>query len=220
MSETLYFTPSEVVLLNGESFVSGAGFLNKYVVLPSEQGVDSHKLAVAACSAAVLANEQFGLLRLTPSVNSTLFGLVKTPTLLLEPTGAQPGWPAGTLEADLFEVARRQQVVKRNNLYNVIYQWLGQDVGAPFYTVLQMVEQGLAQRGLLQQVEAKTLGIFKYKKLALPDSTRPLIAGQSIAPVQQLLQQCEQFRPDIWQRMQKNIQKAINARTEHTDTDD
>ena len=88
MAETMVFTPSEVVILNGERFAPSASVLNKYTVYASGQGVNANKLAVAAWSAALLANEQYGLIRLTPSVNSTLFGLVKTPTLLVEPTGA------------------------------------------------------------------------------------------------------------------------------------
>ena len=219
MAETMVFTPSEVVILNGEHFAPSASVFNKYEVLASGQGVNANKLAVAAWSAALLTNEQYGLIRLTPSVNSTLFGLVKTPTLLVEPTSVQPGWPAGTLEADLLQVASRLQTTRQNNLHMIVYSWLGSDYGAPFHMVLQMVEQGLGQRGLMQEIEGRTLGIFKTKKLVLPDSTRPLIAGQSIAPVQQMLQQCEQFRPDVWKVMQKNIEKAISQRTEHTDSD-
>jgi hypothetical protein len=219
MADTMYFTPSEVVLLNGERFAQSAALVNKYTVHASGQGVSSNKLAVAVWSAALLANEQYGLIRLTPSVNSTLFGLVKTPTLLVEPTGVQPGWPAGTLEADLLQVASRLQTTKQNNLHMIVYSWLGSDTSAPYHMVLQMVEQGLGQRGLMQEVEGRALGIFKTKKLVLPDSTRPLIAAQPIAPVQQLLQQCEQFRPDVWKTMQKNIEKAISQRTEQTDSD-
>ena len=219
MADTMYFTPSEVVLLNGERFAQPAALVNKYTVHASGQGVSSNKLAVVVWSAALLANEQYGLIRLTPSVNSTLFGLVKTPTLLVEPTGVQPGWPAGSLEANLIEVTRQLQATRQNNLHMIVYRWLGSDYSAPFHMVLQMVEQGLGQRGLMQEVEGRTLGIFKTKKLVLPDSTRPFIAGQPISPVQQLLQQCEQFRPDVWKTMQKNIEKAISQRTEQTDSD-
>jgi hypothetical protein len=219
MAETMVFTPSEVVILNGERFAPSASVLNKYTVYASGQGVNANKLAVAAWSAALLANEQYGLIHLTPSVNSTLFGLVKTPTLLVEPTGVQPGWPAGTLEADLLLVASRLQTTRQNNLHMIVYSWLGSDYGAPFQMVIKEIEQGLGKRGLMVEEQAKALGIFKYKKLTLPDSTRPLIAGQSIAPVQQMLQQCEQYRPDVWKVMQKNIDKAISQRTEQSDSD-
>ena len=219
MAETMVFTPSEVVILNGERFAPSASVLNKYTVYASGQGVNANKLAVAAWSAALLANEQYGLIRLTPSVNSTLFGLVKTPTLLVEPTGVQPGWPAGTLEADLLQVASRLQTTRQNNLHMIVYSWLGSDYGAPFQMVIKEIEQGLGKRGLMVEEQAKALGIFKYKKLVLPDSTLPLIAQQPVAPVQQMLQQCEQFRPDVWKVMQKNIEKAISQRTEQTDSD-
>ena len=220
MAETMVFTPSEVVILNGEHFAPSASVFNKYEVLASGQGVNANKLAVAAWSAALLANEQYGLIRLTPSVNSTLFGLVKTPTLLVEPTGVQPGWPAGTLEADLLQVASRLQTTRQNNLHMIVYSWLGSDYGAPFQMVIKEIgARAGATRPDAGDGRPKPLGIFKYKKLVLPDSTRPLIAGQSIAPVQQMLQQCEQFRPDVWKVMQKNIDKAISQRTEQTDSD-
>lgn len=219
MAETMYFTPSEVVILNGEKFAPSSSVFNKYTVWASGQGVNANKLAVTAWSAALLANEQYGLIRLTPSVNSTLFGLVKQQTLLVEPTGTQSGWPAGTLEAEMLDFARRGQAVKRNNLYVLVYDWLGSDYSAPYQMVIKEIEQGLGQRGLMVEEDARALGIFKYKKLVLPDSTRPLIAGQSIAPVQQLLMQCEQFRPDVWKVMQKNIDQAINKRTEQSDSD-
>jgi hypothetical protein len=219
MADTMYFTPSEVVMLNGEQFAPSAALVNKYEVRASGKGVNVNKLAAAVWSAALLANEQYGLIRLTPSVNSTLFGLVKTPTLLVEPTTVQPGWPAGTLEANLIEVARQLQASRQNNLHIIVYRWLGSDYSTPYHMVLTMLEQGLAKRGLMQEEEARSLGIFKYKKLVLPDSTRPLIASQPFAPVQQLLMQCEQFRPDVWKTMQKNIDKAISQRTEQSDSD-
>ncbi len=219
MVDTIYFTSSEVVILNGEHFAPSASVLNKYVVYASGKGVNANKLAVAAWSAALLANEQYGLIRLTPSVNSTLFGLVKTPTLLVEPTGVQAGWPTGTLEADLLGVASRLQTTRQNNLHMIVYSWLGSDYGAPYQMVIKEIEQGLGKRGLMIEEQAKALGIFKYKKLVLPDSTLPLIAQQPVAPVQQMLQQCEQFRPDVWKTMQKNIDKAISQRTEQSDSD-
>lgn len=219
MNAPMYFTPSEVVLLNGEQFAPSAGLVNKYTVRASGQGVNANKLAVAAWSAALLANEQYGLIRLSPATNSTLFGLIKQPTLLVEPTGTQPGWPAGTLEANLLQVTSELQASRQNNLYMIVYRWLGSDDSAPYQEVLRMIEQGLGMRGLMVEVDARALGIFKYKKLELPDSTRPYIAQQSTAPVKQLLQNCEQFRPDIWKVMQKNIDKAIAARTEQSDND-
>jgi hypothetical protein len=219
MADPMYFTPSEVVLLNGEHFAPSASVFNKYEVLASGQGVNANKLAVAVWSAALLANEQYGLIRLTPSVNSTLFGLVKTPTLLVEPTNVQAGWPAGTLEAELLGVASRLQATRQNNLHMIVYSWLGSDYGAPYQIVLKEIEQGLGKRGLMVEEQAKALGLFKYKKLVLPDSSLPLIAQQPFAPVQQMLQQCEQFRPDVWKTMQKNIDKAISQRTEQSDSD-
>ena len=99
--------------------------------------------------------------------------MIKQPTLLVEPTGTQPGWPAGTLEANLLQVTSELQASRQNNLYMIVYRWLGSDDSAPYQEVLRMIEQGLGMRGLMVEVDARALGIFKYKKLELPDSTPP-----------------------------------------------
>jgi len=111
MADTMYFTSSEVVILNGEHFAPSASVLNKYVVYASGKGVNANKLAVAAWSAALLANEQYGLIRLTPSVNSTLFGLVKTPTLLVEPTGV--AIPLGLKQAAAETVKKMPKILEQ-----------------------------------------------------------------------------------------------------------
>ena len=101
----------------------------------------------------------------------------------------------------------------------ILYAWLREDSGSPWQTTIDLVKAGLAQRGLLQAYEEKSLKIFTVTRYALPDSTRALVAQQSTHPVQQLLSNCENYRKDVWDLLVKQIKKAIKDRTEQDDVD-
>ncbi len=216
----LYLTPSELVYLNGEKFAQKAGVFNKTQLMHVNLGVNMIQLVQMAVAAAFLANEQAGSLRLELRGKKALFGLTTVQALYAEPCGLLRQWPAETLEAVLPTYAERFKAEKNTNeVYAILYAWMGEDCMSPYGEVINRIQYGLGARMLLGMREEKKLKIFTVRSYTLPDATRALAQSTPLAPVQQMLQQCEQARPLVWKALLEQVKKAISARTEQTDTD-
>ena len=214
-----YLTPSELIYLNGEKFAQKAGVFNKVQLMHIDLGVNLIQLVQMVVASAFLANEQAGTLRLELRAKKALFGLTSVQALYAEPCGPLRQWPQYTLEAVLPTYAERFKAEKNTNeVYSIVYAWLGQDWTAPFNEVIDRVRYGLGSRMLLGVHEEKKLKIFTVRSYTLPDSTRTLAQNTPLAPVQQMFQQCEQARPLVWKALLEQIKKAISARTEQTET--
>ena len=77
-----------------------------------------------------------------------------------------------------------------------------------------MVKSGLAERGLLEKTEQTKLRIFTVVNYSLSESTASMATQMPIEPMEQLLENCESYRQDIWDLLVKEIKKAIKDRTE------
>ena len=215
-----YLTPSELVYLNGEIFAQKAGVFNKVQLLHTNLSVNMVQLAQMAVVAAFLANEQAGTLRLELRAKKALLGLSTVQALYAEPCGPLRQWPPHTVEAVLSPYAERFKAEKNTNeVYSILYAWLGQDWPSPFKEVIDRIQYGLGVRTLLEMHEEKKLKIFTVRSYTLPDSTRALLQSFPPAPVQQMLRQCEQTRPQVWKALLEQVKKAISARTEQSDND-
>jgi hypothetical protein len=215
-----YLTPSEHVYLNGEKFAPKAGIFGKTRLMHIEFDANVIQLVQAIFSAAFLTLEQQGTLRLEIRAKKVLFGLASAKGLFADSVGPMAAWPAQTIEAALPGLAYQLASSKgQNEVYGMVYAWLGQDSGAPFEEVLTRVKNGLAVRGLVETREERTLKIFTRIVYALPDATRQLALVQPIQPVQQLFTWCQQTRAEIWDSLNQQIKKAVTARQEKTDSD-
>jgi hypothetical protein len=212
-------TPSEMVFLNGDQFAQKAGLFNKVKLMHTDLSVDGVQLVQMAAAAAFLANEQAGTLRLELRAKKALFGLASVQALYAEPCGALHAWPADTLEAAFPPYAERFKAEKNTHeVYSILYAWMAADRMSPFDEVIDRIRYGLGKRGLLEMREEKKLKVFTVHSYVLPDATRALVQSIPLAPVQQLLVQCEQARPQVWKALLEQIKKAISARREQSDT--
>jgi hypothetical protein len=215
-----YLTPSEHVYLNGEKFAPKAGIFGKTRLMHMDFDANVIQLVQAIFAAAFLTLEQQGTLRLEIRPKKVLFGLASAKGMYADAVGPMAAWPAQTIEAALPGLAYQLASNKgRNEVYSMVYAWLGQDYSSPFEEVLTRIKNGLAARGLVEAREERTLKIFTRTVYALPEATRQLALTQSIQPVQQLFSWCQQARPELWESLNNQIKKAVAAHQEKSDTD-
>lgn len=202
-SATAAFAPSEMVLLFGDRFAPEAGMLaSKEEVLTSGAKVNSQKLMDAAMKAALYAVHRSGAARLEVQAGKALFGLVKTAKLYLRPGTGAAAFPAGSLEARLVEQAGPERQV-----VDVLAEFIGEEVNNPPARALALMKRGLAERGLLDAEQRKSLVVFTVTDYVLPAATRAAAEAQPLEPVQELLRETEQREPEL----DRAVQKAIDA---------
>jgi hypothetical protein len=212
-------TPSELVLLNGEQFASHARLVNKVRLPDGEVDVSAPELGQAVLAAAFLANHQAGGIRLETRQKKALLGLSQTTVLFAEP-GQPLTWPEPSLEAAIPRLAAQLKADKgRNEVTQVIYAWMRADSQAPWNQVIELVQAGLAQRGLLEVEEQTKLKIFTSRCYHLPESTRSLAGGEQAALATRLLGQARDSQPAGWKLLNEAIQKAVKQRQEQVDID-
>lgn len=210
---------SELVLLNGDKFAKKV-MMGNIQLMHTEASVSVAQLGQAILAAAVLAVESTRNLQLEVRQKKATFGLRKVTKLYGDPTPHPVEWPDYCLESQLLQIADQlKQKDGSNQVTNMIYAWLREDSGSPWQTTIELVKSGMAQRGLLEAYEEKSLKIFTVTRYSLPDSTKSLAAQLPIQPVQQLLSNCEGNRKDVWDLLIKQIKKAIKDRTEQSDMD-
>lgn len=210
-------TPSELVLLNGEHFAKKV-MMGNIKLLHTDASVSFSQLGQAILAAAVLADESTGNLQLEVRQEKATFGLRKVKRLFANPTPHQVEWPQYSLEHQLPEIAERFKNDEDSyQVSNLIYAWLRQDSSSPWQSTIEMVESGLAERGLLEKTEEKKLKILTVVNYSLPESTASLAKQYPFEPIKQLLKNCESYRQDIWDLLVKEIKRAIKDRTEQDD---
>jgi len=212
--------PSELILLNGDQFAAPARFGNNVNLLHVEGKVSVEQLGQAVLTAAFLSAEQAGDLCLEARQKKAMMGLRQVTALYAVPGQHSALWPEQSLEHQLGPLAQRLLADKqRNEVSNMVYVWLARDSAVPWTVAIDLVKQGLASRGLLEQVEEKKLKLFTSRSYVMPESTAVLLSRQSVAPVKDLLVAAQRDRPDLWQLLTKQIKDAISRRTEKSDVD-
>ncbi len=214
------FTPSELVLLNGQLFAEKA-WMGNVKLLHVDAQVSATQLGQAMFAAAFLAADQAGSIQLQVRQKKVLLGLGKADALFADPGDPAVVWPKQSLESRLRELAEQwQRSGSRHEVANVLYSLLGQDSASPCQEAVDMVKAGLAARELLRKVEERKLKIFVLSHYELPESTSAMLLGQPVEPVQQLLAECKGSHPQIWKLLMAGINKAIKMRTEQAEAED
>lgn len=213
-------SPSDVVYFNASSFTGLVGkaksvMAGKTGLVYAEEKVPAADLGTALLATALLANEQAGAVRLEMREKKEVLGLKTVQTLYVEPTGEQPAWPVGSLEARFLEAVPRSTSRELDDVY---YQMYAEDASLPWHQIAFLVVDGLKTRQLLQTIEKKRLKIFKSTEVVVPDSTRALAAGADVEPARALISSA-QARPDFWEIVTREIGQAVNRRKE-MDTSD
>ena len=214
------FTPSELVLLNGQLFAEKA-WVGNVSLLHTEAKVSATQLGQAMFATAFLAADQAGSIQLQVRQKKVLLGLGKADALFADPGDPAIPWPEPSLEGRLRGLAERWQHNKgQNEVANVLYSLLGQDSVSPWQEAVDLVKAGLAARGLLRKVEERKLKILVFSHYELPESTSAMLLAQPVEPVQQLLADCKSSRPQAWKLLVAAINKAVKQRTEQVGAED
>jgi hypothetical protein len=212
-------SPSELVLLNGEQFAKKV-MLGNIQLMHNEASVSVSQLGEAILAAAVLAVEFIGNLKLDVRSEKAMLGLRKVKSLFVKPTFTPNDWPEYSLEAQLVQIAERlDREGESGKISDLIYIWLRQDSSSPWQSTIEMVQAGLAERGLLETTETTKLKVFTTINYSLPESTAVLAKQISIEPIRELLRTCENNQKEIWELLKKENKKAIKQRTEQSDMD-
>ena len=199
------FTPSELVVLFGEKFAEEGGMLTaKEEALVSRMKVSAEKLAHAALAAALLANEQTGVVRLEHRKGKALFGLMNTEKLHVVLGDREPTWPDGTIESTVALLAHGGPTVSE-----LFQSAIGSESHNPGQQVCAMVKAGLAGRDLMDVAERKMLGMITVPHFVLRDEVRRMAMAESPAPIQAMLRDAEKNRPQIWEQVMKEIRAAM-----------
>lgn len=209
-------TPSEVVFLNGEQFAKKV-MLGNVDLLHSDEKVSLAQLAQTILATAFLAGEAVGAFRLEVRERKAMFGLRKVHELCAVPANPREKLPEHSLEATFAELALQSAPQDKNDIFTILYHWLGEDAMSPWNTVMELLKKGMAERGMLDATQEKKLKIFTVTHYALSERTARLVKGQSIGPVRALLDNCARIRPEVWEKLESSIKKAITARTESTE---
>ncbi|HWI53446.1 MAG TPA: DUF4339 domain-containing protein [Symbiobacteriaceae bacterium] len=209
-------TPSEVVLLFADQF-AGEGSLLKggnWTTLTTGAKVGYTDLTAALLSAALLANEQAGAIRLRMAPKKAMFGLKTVNAIYVEYVQDPPEWPEGSLEWIAVEGMRGMQPREAADLFTGM---LLMDSSYPHTLAANIASVGLEKRALLSTEEKKKLLIISTMNFRVTDQTRQAMEACPSGPVRQLLDQCRQTRPDIYQGLVEAAAKAIGNRKEYSD---
>lgn len=204
------FTPSEYIFLNGEKFAPTSEGPESISLLCSDTQVNGPQLAILLLMAAILANESEGVLAIELQEKKKLFGGTASEVYLhgIQPT---PNWSGYTLEAAVMFLAGNLFPTQEHTLYNIIYSLLTNDRVDPWQKIIELVEWGLVSSNWLIPVKGDAMGAFSTPFIC-PGNVRELALEQPAKPVISLLEGCKQRRPDLWQRMTREIERAFRDR--------
>jgi|GEM_PF-5974726 len=212
---SLPVTLSEVVLLCGEQFARKLGpisFSDVQADLPhTPEKVSTNELTRALLTSTFLDLEARGALRLEMQPRKTLFGLRAVPFLQIALEHERPTLPDGCLEGRVLHAVGDAGGL--TDLAGALHGFVPRSK-QPRSVVIDVVRQGLADRGLLAPMRAKMLGVLPVRKYVATDEARDLAARVDARLVRDQFQACERGRPDVWRALSGGIDAALDGLTE------
>jgi hypothetical protein len=155
------FTPSELILLNGDQFAPEAES-NGHQLLCSDGMVNGHYLSVMMMAGAILANEEENALTVEVKQQKKFLSLSSSQQVMIRPVGQSPNWNGYTLEsAILYSSGQLFAVQGDYSVRNVVYTFLLEDRKQPWQKVIEFVEWGLATSNWLMPVEGDAAKAFQ-----------------------------------------------------------
>jgi hypothetical protein len=208
-------SPSETLLLHGEQF-AGAPKNNNYSVrlLHNNQSVSSEQLGWALITAAVLAIEQAGYIRLQAGPRTKYQSLYRSATYIIGE--AMPiRWTHGSLEDRLCQMLSqvRSPYALEELVFNLIERHFRRWASHAWRFITAQAMQGLVARNLLRvppdfpgNIGHELTGCYLLEPVA------GLMARQSIEPVKHLFNVTAQQRPDLWSAIYGDVDIAVRRR--------
>jgi hypothetical protein len=207
----LPFTPSELILLNGEKFAPEVQ-TGGHQLLCSDGMVNGHYLAVMMVAAAILANEEENAMEIEVKQRTKLFSPNPSTQVLIHPVGQAPNWNGYTLEsAILFSAGQFFAVQEDYSVRNVVYTVLLEDRKHPWTKVIDFVEWGLATSNWLMPVEGDAAKAFQTPFIC-PEKVQELAFSQPLSLIKGLLSSCKKNSPEKWKFLLAEIDQAIKDR--------
>ena len=210
----LPFTPSELILLNGDRFAPEVE-KDGHQLLCSDGMVDGHYLAVMMIAAAFLANEEMKALSFELSAKPKgLFTSTRKYSLQIKPMGQPPNWNGYTLEsAVLFSAGQLFSVQGDYSVRNIVYTVLLENRARPWEKVIEFVEWGLATSNWLMPVEGDATKAFQTPFIC-PVKVQELAFAQPLSPIKQLFSMCKKNTPEVWKQLLAEIDLGLKDRIE------
>jgi len=206
------FTPSELILLNGDKFAPEVDS-DGHQLLCSDGLVNGHYLAVMMTAAAILANEEEGALIVElRQQKRKLFSSDSSQRVYIKPIGQPPSWNGYTLEsAVLFSAGQLFAVQGDYTVRNVIYSVLMEDRKQPWQKIIEFVEWGLATSNWLMPVEGDAAKAFQTPFIC-PEKVQELAFSQPLSEIKGLLSSCKKNSPETWKVLLAEIDLALKDR--------
>lgn len=205
------FTPSELILLNGDQFAPEVE-TGGHQLLCSDGMVNGHYLAVMMTAAAILASTEENALIIEVKQQKKFLGLGSTQQVLIHPIGQPPNWNGYTLESAILYTAGQFYAVKDDyGVKNIVYTFLHEDRNHPWQKVVEFVEWGLATSNWLMPVEGDAANAFQTPFIC-PDKVQELAFSQPLDPIKQLITSCKKNTPELWKLLLAEIDQALKDR--------
>jgi len=208
----LPFTPSELILLNGDRFAPEVE-KEGHQLLCSDGMVDGHYLAVMMIAAAFLANEEMSALTIDMiTTRKNIFSTASRHTIQSRPKGQTPNWNGYTLEsAILFSSGHFFSIKGDNSVRNIVYTILLENRRRPWEKVIEFVEWGLATSNWLMPVEGDAAKAFQTPFIC-PVKVQELAFSQPLSPIKQLFATCKKSTPEVWKQLLAEIDLGLMDR--------
>jgi hypothetical protein len=205
------FTPSELILLNGDQFAPEAES-NGHQLLCSDGMVNGHYLSVMMMAGAILANEEENALTVEVKQQKKFLSLSSSQQVMIRPVGQSPNWNGYTLEsAILYSSGQLFAVQGDYSVRNVVYTFLLEDRKQPWQKVIEFVEWGLATSNWLMPVEGDAAKAFQTPFIC-PDKVQELAFAQPLGPIKQIFSSCKKNTPELWKLLLAEIDQAFKDR--------
>lgn len=205
------FTPSEYIFLNGEKFSPESEGNDSLALLCSDKMVNGYRLAIQMILAALLANEAEGALEIKVQEKKTLFGGSSKKDIFLFPKPPAPNWSGYTLESAIMFVIGNLFAAQEHSIYTTAYVLLAEKRPDPWQKIIERVEWGLASSNWLIPVQGEAASAFSTPFIC-PGRVRELAIEQPAEPIVSLLSGLHNGRPEVWQVMVADIERAMKDR--------
>jgi hypothetical protein len=206
------FTPSELILLNGDKFSPEAKDKEGHQLLCTEGTVSGPFLAGMCVAAAILGNHEENALEIEIKQKRGLLRSRSENMVCIHPAGAPPSWNGYTLEsAILYTSGQLFGPGGDYSVRNVVYSLLLKDHKVPWKKILEIVEWGLASSNWLIPVEGEAAAAFQTPFIC-PAKVKDLAFAQPIEPVQNFLNDCKKNTPETWKLILAEIDQAFKDR--------
>lgn len=208
-------SPSEMVLLHGELFAGEARNSNYSVrLLYHNYIVSSEQLGWSLITAAVLASEQAGYIRLQVAARAK-YGRVH-PSAIYMTAGSMPmNWAQWSIEDRLCKMLSQgaSPYPLEEFIFVFLEQYFRRWASHAWRFITAQAMQGLVVRKLLQVPSDFPYKIgYNLEDCYLLEPVAGLIARQSIEPTQRLFSETAQRRPDVWAALYGDVDLAVRRR--------